>query len=147
MQLLVSEIAKKGSQEEALRYAYETLARKYRGSRIFTVLRLDRFLVTRVETLWKKSGFLHCNHMNYLLRTLLVRSRQFAPGDIEARWTRIWFFSPHQYLVIRLKNRETILVDLWGKVFGIPFGEYAHGFRSGSIIASESEHVMSQPLK
>lgn len=138
MKVVMQEIVGQSSQKEALRYAYDTLFQKYHGSRLLTVLRLDRFFITDIGTLWKKDGFLHCNHLNYLLRTLLVASGQFTTEDIEAHWTTIWLVSPHQYLAVRLKNGEIITVDLWGKAFGIPFGSYAHGFRAGSVITSKT---------
>lgn len=135
MKVLVQEIAKRPNQKEALRYAYDALSEKYRGYRMLTFLRLDRFLITDVETLWQKDGFLHCNHMNYLLRTLLVASGKFTFEDIEARWTQIWFFSSHQYLVISLETGEKVEIDLWGRAYSIPFGSHAHGLQGGSFFA------------
>ncbi|MDP2838173.1 MAG: hypothetical protein Q8O53_02750 [Candidatus Moranbacteria bacterium] len=137
MKLLVGKIAVIENQKEALEYAYEVLAKKYRGYRLLIFLRLDRFFITDIGTLWKKNGFLHCNHMNYLLRMLLVASGQFAAEDIEAHWTQIWFFSPHQYLIIHLHGGEAIEVDLWGKVYGIPFETHAHGLQGGTTFASQ----------
>ncbi|MDP3957795.1 MAG: hypothetical protein Q8Q10_04850 [bacterium] len=139
MKSLAGEISQREDQRTAVRYAYEALAKKYRGFRIYTFIRLDRFFITDLATLWKISGFLHCNHLNYLLRTLLIASKQFIPENVEAHWTQIWFFSPHQYLVFHLKNGESLNVDLWGKVYGIPFGTYAHGFQVGNSVASRRE--------
>lgn len=135
MKVLAREIAVQASEEEALRYAYEALSKKYRGYRLWTFLRVDRLFITDTETLWEKGGFIHCHHMNYLLRTLLLASGQFAPEDVAVCWTRIWFFSPHQYLVVTLKNGTRAEVDLWAKAYGIPFGKHAHGFQSGSLFA------------
>jgi len=139
MQALAQEIAKQASQEAALRYTYEALGKKYRGYRVLTFLRMDRLFITDIGTLWKKQGFLHCHHMNYLLRTLLVASGQFAPEDIDVCWTQIWFFSPHQYLVATLKNGEKRAIDLWARAYGIPFGKHAHGFQGGSFLAKIGE--------
>ena len=136
MKVLADEIATKDSQEEALRCAYESLAKKYRGYRALTYLRLDRLWITDMETLWCMQGFLHCHQMNYLFRTLLVASGKFQPDDIEACWTQIWFCSPHQYLVVTLGNSAKVEVDLWARVYGIPFGNHAHGFQSGTLTAS-----------
>ncbi len=135
MRVLAQEIAKRPNQREALQYAYDALSKKYRGYRVLTFLRLDRFFITDIDTLWQKNGFLHCHHMNYLLRTLLLASGQFTPEAIEARWTQIWLFSPHQYVVVTLETGEQVEVDLWGKAYGIPFGGHAHGFQSGSFFA------------
>lgn len=136
MMVLTQEIARKSSQSEALRYAYDILSKKYRGYRILTFLRLDRLFITDIETLWQKKGFLHCHHINYLFRVVLIASGKFAPEDIEARWTQVWLFSPHQYLVITLESGEKVEADLWGKIYGIPFGSHAHGFQSGSFFAT-----------
>ncbi len=135
MQMLAQTIGAQSTQEAALRYVYDVLAKKYRGYRMLTFLRLDRLFLSDIETLWNIQGFLQCHHMNYLLRTLLVASGQFQPEDIEARWTYIWFVSPHQYLVATLSDGQRIEVDLWGRVYGIPFGSHAHGFQSGSLQA------------
>lgn len=135
MRNLAEEIGSQPSQEAVLRCAYDALSKKYRGYRLLTLLRLDRLFITRVDTLWQKNGFLHCNHMNYLLRTLLVASGKFMPEAIESKWTQIWFFSPHQYLVITLEGGEEVEVDLWGRAYGISFGSHAHGFQSGSFFA------------
>lgn len=136
MKVLVDELAVKSTQEEALRFAYDTLTQKYRGYRTLTFLRFDRLCITNIEKLWSIRGFLHCHQMNYLLRTLLLASEQFQPEDIEARWTGVWFISPHQYLIITLRNGQKIEVDLWAKVYSIPFGAHAHGFESGSFFAT-----------
>lgn len=139
MKVLADEMARMSTQEEVVRFVYEALTKKYRGYRVLTFLRLDQLCITDIETLWGIQGFLHCHHMNYLLRTLLLSNGQFAPEDIEARWTDVWFVSPHQYLVIHLKNGERVEVDLWAKVYGIPFGKHAHGFQSGSFFAKIGE--------
>lgn len=136
MQPLVEAVAHCDGQEEAIRMTYEKLAEKYQGYRIFTFLRLDRFFINTLEKLWQLHGFLHCHHMNYLLRTVLVASGKFAPSDIEACWTQIWLFSPHQYLKIHLHNGKTMEVDLWGKRYGIHLGDHAHGFHGGTTFKS-----------
>lgn len=136
MRVLVDELAVKSTQEEALRFAYDTLTQKYRGYRVLTFLRLDRLFINNIEKLWNIRGFLHCHHINYLLRTLLLASEQFRPEDIEVHWTQIWFVSPHQYLIVTLNNGQKREVDLWAKVYNVPFGAHAHGFQSGSLMAS-----------
>lgn len=136
MQRLVLEIQEEPDQLSAVRHAYEVLGQKYRGYRVFTFLRLDRFFIHSLKKLWQLHGFLHCNHMNYLLRTVLVASGKFAPDDIEACWTQIWLFSPHQYLVVHLHDGKKLEVDLWGKQYGIHLGDHAHGFHGKTILKS-----------
>ena len=135
IRLIVHKITPMTDQKEALRYTYNILTKKYRGFRLLTFLRLDRLCITDLATLWKINGFLHCHQMNYLLCTILRASKQFAPEDITTHWTHIWFVSPHQYLSFRLRNKETLSIDLWAKAYGVPFGDYAHGFNAGSILA------------
>lgn len=135
MKALAQEIAKRSNQREALQYVYDALSEKYRGYRILTFLRLDRWFVSDLAMLWGIKGFLHCHQMNYLLRVLLIASGQFTPEAITVKWTQVWFVSPHQYLVVTLENGEKIEVDLWGKTYGVPFGSHAHGFQSGSFFA------------
>lgn len=139
MQVVVAAIKNQPDQETALRYAYEALGQKYIGYRTLTFLRLDRFLVRSLEKLWSLHGFLHCHHMNYLLRTILVASEKFAPKDIEACWTQIWLFSPHQYLKVHLHSGEMLEVDLWGKNHGIRLGDHAHGLHSGSVFTQRNK--------
>lgn len=136
-QELARQVATQSTQEVALRCAYDALAAKYRGYRMRTFLRIDRLFIHDFESLWRRNGFLHCHHMNYLLRTLLVSSGQFENIAITGHWTQIWILSPHQYLSVELKNGNEIEVDLWGAAYGIPFGEHAHGFAGGTIVAKE----------
>lgn len=136
LQTLVKAVAGEPTQEAALQHVYEALGAKYRGYRILTALRLDRFFIRDIEQLWNLHGFLHCNHMNYLLRTVLVASRKFTEREIESCWTQIWLFSPHQYLKIHLHAGSVYEIDLWGKAYGIPFGSHAHGLKSGTTFPS-----------
>lgn len=138
MQSLTNEISQTTDQEASVRYAYDALSKKYHGSRFLTFLRLNRFFITNFSALWAINGFLHCNHLNYLLRTLLIASGKFSTEDIYSHWTQIWYFSPHQYLSMKLADGTILSVDLWGKVYGIPFGSYAHGFQAGTIETSTS---------
>lgn len=136
MRLLAKEIGREPSQEAALRYAYDALGKKYRGYRILTFLRLDCLFIHNLSTLWERSGFLHCHHLNYLLRTLLVASGKFQNDAIVAHWTQIWLFSPHQYLTVEFADGRKVEVDLWGLVYGIPYGSHAHGFAGGTTFAN-----------
>ncbi len=78
--------------------------------------------------LWNESGFMHCTNINYVLRTLLIKSGHFADDDIQIKWTIVWYISPHQYLRIKTGDKY-VNVDVWGYVYGIKYGEYAYGFK------------------
>ena len=127
MQKIINEIKKSLSKEECLKKAYEILATKYRGYRIITYLKLFDVFKRDVNTLWRKNGFLHCTNINYLLRTILIRSNFFTEDEICLRWTQIWYISPHQYLQIKVDDRW-IDIDIWAHVYGIEFGDHAQGF-------------------
>ncbi|MBW2991376.1 hypothetical protein KY348_06780 [Candidatus Woesearchaeota archaeon] len=127
MQIIVNKLKKSRNKEDCLRKAYDILSKKNRGHRLKTYTCLPELFVCNVNKLWKKKGFMHCTNINYLLRILLVKSGFFKEKDIKSKWTLVWYFSPHQYLKIRLNKNKFVYVDIWAKPYGIKFGEYAHG--------------------
>jgi hypothetical protein len=110
-----------------LEFTYTLLVQKYRGYRLFTYLKIFEILRHDINWLWAQQGCLHCTHINFLLKILLVQSCVFTEEDIRTRWTLIWYISPHQYLQVRV-GKEWIDVDIWAHVYGIPLGDHAHGF-------------------
>lgn len=136
MQDSVKIIAQQLDQEKALQVAFEIITKKYQSYRVLTFLRLDCLLRHDVNWLWEKRGFLHCHHMNYLLRLLLVKSGWFTNEVVQTCWTQIWLFSPHQYLKVSLDDGRTLEVDPWGRDYGILFGSHAHGLQGGTIFRS-----------
>lgn len=125
---IIGSLRKSRSKEACLKSAYDILTKKYYGSRIMTYTRFFDLFSWNDDKLWKKSGFLHCTNINYLMRILLVKSGFFKDDDIKLKLTLLWYISPHQYLNIRINGKKSINVDVWGKRYGIKFGEYAHGF-------------------
>lgn len=128
MQDIVTQLKKSENKEVCLRKAYNILSKKYRGCRFYTYLKFFDLFITDVNRLWKKNGCLHCTHLNYLLRVLLIKSGFFKEEDIKLKLTLIYYVSIHQYLNIRINNDKFIDVDLWGNANGIKFGYYTHGF-------------------
>lgn len=124
----ISILKKSTGKEECLRRAYAMLTNKYEGHRTETYLRLWEGVTANPFTLWRRSGFLHCTNMNYLLRLLLVRSGFFSEQDIELKWTALYYCSPHQYVRVKIGSDNWVNVDVWGKAFGVEFGDYAKGF-------------------
>jgi len=118
------------SQEECLQKAYELLIKKYHGNRLKTLTHFFELFSRSLEELWARDGFMHCTNLNWLLRTLLVRSGHFTEHDITAHWTLLWYVSPHQYLRVTMKDGRRVNVDTWAHTYGIPFGDYAHGFHA-----------------
>ena len=110
------------------------MTQKYYGKRKATAKNFRQFLKTDIEKLWDMNGFMHCTHMNLILRNLLITSGLFHPKDIVSKWTVIWMFSPHQYLEVRVEKNRKINIELWGENYNIPFGNYTNGFRGGGTI-------------
>lgn len=127
MQKIVDEIKKSSGKEECLKKTYEILIAKYHGSHGKTYTKLIDVFEHDIGTLWSKSGFMHCTNINYVLRTLLIKSDFFKDEDICLKWTLVWYISPHQYVKVRVDNRW-VDVDIWAYAYGIKFGDYAHGF-------------------
>lgn len=128
MENLIEKLKKSKNKKECVKAAYNYLSKKYRGHRVYTYLRIYELFTLDLNKMWHKKGFLHCNNINYLMRILLIKSGFFSDKDIELKWTLVWFFSPHQYLKVRLNNKEYINIDLWAKAYGIRLGDYLRGF-------------------
>jgi len=127
MQKIINEIKKSLNKEECLKMTYDILVAKYRGNRIKTYMKLFDVFKHYIDMLWSKNGFLHCTNINYVMRTLLIKSNFFKEDDIRLKWTLIWYVSPHQYLQVKVDDKW-INVDIWAYVYGIKFGDNAHGF-------------------
>lgn len=127
MQDAINELKKAQSQEECLRIVYNILIAKYHGDRIKTITKFFDIFERDINVLWSKNGFLHCTNINYVLKTLLIKSGFFKKEDVRTRWTLIWYFSPHQYIQVRVNNKW-INVDVWAHAFGIELGDHAYGF-------------------
>ena len=129
MNLIIEGLKKSATKEECLKKVYDLLSEKYRGYRIRTYIKIGEVFKKDLNFLWGRSGFLHCNNINYLVRIFLVKSGIFKEEDIILKWTLVWWISPHQYLRIKIGENEFINVDIWGKHYGIKFGDYARGFK------------------
>ena len=127
MQKIINEIKKSLNKEECLKKVYEILIAKYQGCRIKTYTKLFDAFKRDIATLWSKNGFLHCTHINYVMKVLLIKSDFFKKEDIRLKWTQIWYISPHQYLQVKIDDKW-INVDVWAYAYGIKFGDNAHGF-------------------
>ncbi|MBU2590291.1 MAG: hypothetical protein KJ939_01490 [Nanoarchaeota archaeon] len=40
---------------------------------------------------------------------------------------RLHYISIHQYLKVKV-NSKYVIIDGWARIYGIKFGDYAHGF-------------------
>lgn len=129
-------VANTSSKEEALEVAYKIIIDRYRGNRIQTWLNIKKGVQKDIHTIWAQKGFYQCTTQNYLLRLLLVKSKHFKDEEIEQKLSFIWYFSLHQYLKVKISDKKYTFVDPWSNVYGVPFGQYAHGFKSGTIFKS-----------
>lgn len=128
MEEVILVLKRSKTREECLKTAYDILIAKYRGHRLKTYTKLFKIFIHDIEMLWNKSGFMHCTNINYVLRTLLIKSGHFTEDDIQIKWTLVWHISPHQYLRIKTSDKY-VNVDVWGYVYGIKYGDYAYGFK------------------
>ncbi len=124
---VVEELRSAPSREACVRRAYDLLVSRYHGDSLKTITRLWQLYPSPINTLWCRLGFLHCTNANRLLRFLLLESGHCLQADIRYRWTVVSVCSPHQYLEVKIED-AWIAIDVWGHVYGVPFGQYAKGF-------------------
>ena len=95
--------------------------------RLATVRRLDLAFQRDLRTLWKRPGFMHCTHLNHLMRVMLAFSKFFTDDDIQLRRTFV-NFNIHQYVQVKIAG-QWYDVDLGGDWMGVPLGKHVWGFR------------------
>ncbi len=123
----VEKLKKTKNKKKCLETVYKIMIEKYHGNRIKTVTQLFKLFNLNIDNLWAINGFLHCTSINYLVSYILLKTGLFSEEDIRTKWTLIWFFSPHQYLQVKL-NDKFINIDIWAYIYGVKYGDYAHGF-------------------
>ncbi len=127
MQETINKLKESKNKEDCLKHSYEILIKKYKGHRVQTYAKLFGIFSNDIVKFWDKQGFLHCTNINYVMRTLLVRSGFFTDDEIKIKWTLVWYTSPHQYLQIKIDNSD-INIDIWSYAYGIKYNDYAYGF-------------------
>jgi hypothetical protein len=127
MNKVVQELQECKTKEQCLRRAYEIVTSRYQGDSIKTYTRFYEIFAWDVDALWKRKGFLHCTHLNFVLRVLLIKSGHFDDGDIELKMSRFWG-APHEYLLVHIGGKKYMNVDPWSAAFGVKFGEYMNPF-------------------
>ena len=133
------ELRSANDQEDCLRRAYDIATRHFRASRWRTYGFLWKFLRLDPGRVWQCGCFAHCTHLNQAFAILLVHSGWFTASDITQHWTILSGFSPHQYVRVRMKDGRSIAVDVWGRTYGVPFGECAHGFNATTFPVWEND--------
>ncbi|MDI6734338.1 MAG: hypothetical protein QMD50_02495 [Patescibacteria group bacterium] len=81
-----------------------------------------------INKIWHQVGEKQsCNVLNFVMKTILVKSGRFNEENIKERLT-FYEFNIHQYLEIKTSN-QIVFADPWGYLAGkVDFGEYATGF-------------------
>jgi len=133
MESIIQKYSQSKNKEIFLRKSYEYLTKKYNIKRLYVIIKFPELFKQRVESLWNRKGYIHCISLNYLLRIMLIRSGLFSEHDIELKISNTWFIALHQYLRVKINQKKYVNVDPWTHTFGIEFGDYGHGFHSGSI--------------
>lgn len=123
----VAKVRAASGREAALRSAYALITERFVGKRFRTYLLFWLAFETDANRLWQRQGFMHCTQQNYLLRVLLVQSGWFTEDDIRLAYSLVWYVSPHQYLLVRLK-RGWLALDPWNDSYSPGFGYFASGF-------------------
>ena len=117
------------SREVVIKESVRLVNKHLVARRAATYFRFPLIFRTDIEKMWSKGGFVHCNILNYYVRCFLVWSDHFRNENIKNYWTAVWFFSPHQYLVVRgLGKKKRFDLDPWAYQFGVPLGKHAWGF-------------------
>ena len=107
-----------------LRKSYDYITDHYYGSRTDTLL---KFWMAFQNPFKYDRGFMPCNTLNTLLKIMLIRSNRFKNSQIRTRVVFLNCFI-HQFLEVKI-NDKWIQVDPSYKVYGIPFGRAAIGFK------------------
>jgi hypothetical protein len=130
MQREVALLRRTKTKQECLETCYALLTKKYHGDRVKTITRLYEVFRSDLKHIWARNGFLHCTTLNYVMAACLIESGHFSAEDITYHWTQVNYLSPHQYLKVRTNKGTFIEIDIWGKAYGVQYGDHAHGFHT-----------------
>ena len=119
------EAASRASSEYVAR-AYDFVRNRWHSERLKTITRLPLIFRTDITQIWNSPGYAHCTTVNFVLYTLLARSRYFTQDDIRVRHT---FFNGvlHQYLQVRI-GHNWIDADPSTSYLHLPLGQRARLF-------------------
>ena len=112
---------------EYLARAYDFVTHRWHSERLKTITRLPLLFRTDMRQIWNSPGYAHCTTVNFVLYTLLARSRYFTQDDIRVRHT---FFNGvlHQYLQVRIGRNAWIDAHPSTSYLNLPLGERARLF-------------------
>lgn len=133
MEATIKELSQGATKKVYLEKVFHLLGDRHRGHRFNVASHFCLLWKMDLGWLWKRRGYFHCTQLNYLLRVMLVRSDLFTENEVELKWSQVLFLTPHRYLRVRMSQDTYINADLWAYRFGMPLGQYAYGFKSGSL--------------
>lgn len=126
MQKIVDILKKTGSKKKCLQKAYDVISKKFEGVGIKEKIKI--IFNNNTDEIWNGDGKLHCTNLNFILKVLLIKSGFFNEKDVVFKYTLIRYFSPHQYLWVRVEDDKWIKADMWAGTRGMKLGDYAHKF-------------------
>jgi len=123
--------SKADSPEKFLDLTYNYLGEKYYSKSNSFFRRLRTFtnfstLFIGLDELYKRSGFMHCTQLNFLLRIFLVKSGFFKEEDIRLRHMFFDFFI-HQYAQVKL-SKHWLAIDIFDYSNGLKIGKHLKTF-------------------
>jgi hypothetical protein len=128
----INKLSKQKDNKYAVEQALEILAKKYKSKRFSTYIFFYKIFENNPNKLWTRTGFMHCNQQNFLLRLLLVKSGKVEDSEIKFGYSMIWYMSLHQYLKIKVGDIY-LAADPWNYSRGAALGKYASGFGMKSL--------------
>lgn len=108
---------------ELLQAALDVLKERYTTIRYQTHFMFWIVFRKDIDKIWSQKGKNQaCNVLNFLFKTMLVKSGRFPEERVRQRRIK---YSVHQYLEIELKDGSVIYADPWGYIAGrTELGEY-----------------------
>lgn len=128
----ISSIKSAKTIDQAIETALILMDKKFRAQRFQTYLYFYLWFEKDPNVLWQRQGFMHCTQQNLLFRALMVKSGWLKDEQISFGYSLVWYISPHQFLVLRIKNNQ-IAIDPWNYEKGVQPGYYAVGFGSKQL--------------
>ncbi len=118
----IREFSHNSDKEDFLKKSFFYITSKWGGGRMNLIYKLRLLFDKDISKIFNTKGYLHCTTMNFLLRTMLVKSGFFRDEDIELKSHSSWIV-PHQYLKVKIKEGEFVKLDIWAYQFGVDYGK------------------------
>ena len=109
-----------------LKASFNFMRSRWHSERLRTIIRFPLIFRTDIGKIWKSPGYAHCTTINFILFSLLVKSKFFKEDDVKFKET---FFNMvlHQYLQVRVGDKW-IDSDASVTYLRLPLGKRAYFF-------------------